>query len=88
MNLVKNVAQQDVKPILHSTTEQSSTGDYWISNLGSVVVITPITDKARSWLEANVAFEPWQQFGQGIAIDNRLVTDIDEGMHDAGLVRQ
>ena len=86
MNSSSQVAVRDVTPRVFSSTPQHVAADYWVSNLSCISIVTPTTEKARAWLESNINYEPWQQFGQGVAIDKRSVQLILEGMNNAGLV--
>ena len=37
----------------------------------SVVRLAPLTQAARDWIDAHVAYEDWQMFGGGIVIEPR-----------------
>lgn len=86
MNSSTHVAIHNVTPRVYSSTPQHVAADYWVSNLGCISIVTPTTEKARAWLESNINYEPWQQFGQGVAIEKRSIQLILEGMNNAGLV--
>jgi hypothetical protein len=40
---------------------------------GTVVLLTPLTETARQWIDDNVEVEPWQRFGDVIAVDPRCI---------------
>ena len=63
----------------------SQPSDAVVTNHGSICLMYPATDAARSWLGENIA-EDAQWWGHSLAIEPRYVEDIAEGMRDAGLV--
>ena len=60
--------------------------DFRVTYHGTITTITPLSDACREWLEENVEIEPWQRFGNGIAIEPRYVEQLAEVMIEAGLV--
>lgn len=61
------------------------TPDVTVTNEGSVFLVTPYTQDARDWISENVHTEGWQWMGQSLAIEHRFVSDLVDGMLDAGL---
>jgi hypothetical protein len=59
--------------------------DFQFENHLSIVRLTPLTQAARDWITAHVAYEDWQLFGGGIVIEPRYVGDILRGIVDDGL---
>jgi hypothetical protein len=57
--------------------------DFRIINGGSVYLVTPITQDAKTWVEENVFEAQW--FGGGFAVEPRYVEDVTRGMLEAGL---
>jgi hypothetical protein len=51
---------------------------------GSIVVIQPVTEPAKTWWAENVMVEDWQQSEQGYACDHRCGHDILEAMNENG----
>lgn len=49
---------------------------------GSVVALTPLTDAASEWLDANVQAESWQWLGNALVIDHRYAQDILDGIEE------
>lgn len=60
--------------------------DFTITNAGSIHVITPLTERASTWLRENTHAEGWQWLGASLAIEPRYSDAIVDGMLDAGLV--
>ncbi len=58
--------------------------DIALEHHGSVVLLQPLTVEAREWLEAVCDTEPWMWQADGLAVDQRYVFDILEGLEDAG----
>lgn len=52
---------------------------------GSVVTITPETDRGRQWMEENLATEPWQWLGNSLGVEWRFADDIITGAVGDGL---
>ena len=47
---------------------------------GTVVLIIPVTELAKKWVNENVQVESWQWLGQGFAVDHRYAPDLLQGM--------
>lgn len=60
------------------------TTDFSIYDEGSVVVITPLNDDARDWIEENVQSEGWQWLGHGLCVDHRMAGPLVDGIASAG----
>lgn len=54
--------------------------DVFISNQGSIVMIRPLTQKAKDWVEANVQLEGYQWLGDSFACEPRYADDLISGM--------
>ena len=62
-------------------------GDVRIMDNGSVVLIYPVSEAAKDWMDENVSLEGgWHRLGGGFACEPRMVEALLEGMSDAGLV--
>ena len=57
-----------------------------ITDHGSVVTFTPLTQEAKDWFAENVASEGWQWLGPALGVDHRFATDLTSGLEDAGLI--
>ena len=55
--------------------------DYTVENHGSIVLIRPTTDSARTWL---VDHTDGQWFGGALAVEPRFVADLVEGLQADG----
>lgn len=53
------------------------------SDSGSMMNITPLTAKARKWIDKNLETEPYQWFGLTLCIDRRYFEDIYDGIEEA-----
>jgi hypothetical protein len=62
--------------------------DFRITYHGTVTTITPLSEPCREWLEENVVIEPWQRFGNAIAVEPRYVDHLAEAMIEDGLVME
>src|SRR5438132_9349742 len=62
--------------------------DFRITYHGTITTITPLSDRCREWLEDNVAIEPWQRFGNSIAVEPRYVQQLAEAMIGEGLLME
>jgi hypothetical protein len=60
--------------------------DVLVRNADSVWLFCPMTARARSWFEENVAAEPWQTFGPTVAVEHRYALGLLRGLHDDGFV--
>src|SRR5437879_1758708 len=67
----------------HSQTPRA---DFRVAYHGTITTITPLSDACREWLEENVEIEPWQRFGNSIAIEPRYVQQLAEAMIEKGLI--
>ena len=59
--------------------------DVKISNHGSIIMVAPITEAARAWVDENLVLEGWQWLGAGFACEPRYLDTLVEGMTEAGL---
>ena len=64
---------------------QTPKPDFRITYHGTVTTITPLSEPCREWLDENVEIEPWQRFGQSIAVEPRYVEQLATAMVEAGL---
>lgn len=62
-------------------------GDFIITYHGTVTTLDVLSDACLSWIEENVAFEPWQRFGvRRIAIDPSFAEELRGALTEAGFV--
>jgi hypothetical protein len=59
--------------------------DIALENHGTVVLLAPKTSAGQTWLNENVAAEPWQMMGGKIAAEPRLCENIVEGAAADGI---
>ena len=59
--------------------------DYQVVDHGSIIMVLPISAKARKWVHHNVEAEPWQWVGGGFAVDRHYAESLIAGMTEAGL---
>jgi hypothetical protein len=59
--------------------------DILVENHGSVVLLNPVSDEGRTWLDNNVAAEGWQWIGDALACEPRMVGAVVEGARNDGL---
>jgi len=62
--------------------------DFRVTYHGTITTITPLTDHCREWVEENVAIEPWQRFGNAIAVEPRYVEQLVGAMIEEGLATE
>jgi hypothetical protein len=65
---------------------QTPKPDFRITYHGTVTTITPLSEACREWVEENVEIEPWQRFGQSIAVEPRYLEQLATAMVEEGLV--
>ena len=70
----------------HRDNARTPQADFRITYHGTVTTITPLSDACREWLEENVEIEPWQRFGNSIAVEPRYVEQLAKVMIEQGLV--
>jgi hypothetical protein len=56
--------------------------NFLVTDEGTVVFITPVSDSARRWVDENLSLEPWMWMGSGFAIEHRYADDILEAMNE------
>ena len=61
--------------------------DFTVSGGGSLYLLCPHTDAARTWLDEHVG-EDAQYLGPNLAVEHRYISDIVEGARGDGLVVQ
>jgi hypothetical protein len=58
--------------------------DFRIEDQGTIVLVTPLTEGAREWVDANVQLEGWQWLGGSFAVDHRMAQALIDGIEDEG----
>jgi len=59
--------------------------DLAFENGGSIVMIRPLNEVGRRWLDDNVHTESWQHFGGAIAAEPRMAVVVYDGARNDGL---
>lgn len=59
--------------------------DFEVQNEGTILVLHPLNDAAREWIDEHLYTEQTQWWGGGIVIEHRYVEDILDGIDGAGL---
>ena len=59
--------------------KQMNTPDFYFNNCGTIITLTPQTDKARQWIKQNLQLDSWQDPDQ-VPIEPRLFDDIHAGI--------
>jgi hypothetical protein len=68
------------------TESRRTAADVSVENQGSVIVLQPLTKKAKMWIDENVSSEPWQWVGNGLVIDWRMAEELVDAMREEGLI--
>ena len=50
--------------------------DFQIADHGSIISIKPMSEASRTWVDENVASEPWQWLGGALCVDVRCARDL------------
>jgi hypothetical protein len=50
--------------------------NFMVSDEGTVVFITPVSEEAMQWVDENLNLEAWQWLGSGFGIEHRYADDI------------
>lgn len=64
---------------------ESTEPDALVSGGGSIFQITPLSDAAKAWIDANVEAEGYMWMGSSLCVEHRYIADIVAGMQSAGL---
>jgi hypothetical protein len=67
---------------------RTPTADFRVTYHGTVTTVTPLPERCREWVETNVEIEPWQRFGNAIAVEPGYVEQVAEAMIEDGLVME
>jgi hypothetical protein len=59
--------------------------DILVENHGSIVLLRPVSDAGREWLDDNISSDA-QRLGDAVACEPRYVRDIADGAQNDGLV--
>jgi hypothetical protein len=63
----------------------STAADFIITYHGTVATVDALNDACLSWIEDNVAFEPWQRLGKhAVCIDPAFAEQLREALIEAG----
>ena len=58
--------------------------DFNISDSGTIIFLTPVTERGKNWIDDNLELEEWQGSDR-IPIEPRMMQDIKAGIILAGL---
>ena len=58
--------------------------DFEITNEGTVVMVKPLTDEAKEWVDENVHTEGWQWMCGAFACAHRMAGDLISGIEAEG----
>jgi hypothetical protein len=58
--------------------------DFEVENHGTIYLLRPKTDAARTWIEENIG-EDAQTFGEAVVVEHRYIADIVAGIREEGL---
>ncbi len=71
--------------MLTKPADRSPAADFIITYHGTVATLDVLNGACLSWVEENVAFEPWQRLGaHGRCIDPRFAEELREALIEAG----
>jgi hypothetical protein len=59
--------------------------DFDVSDAGSICIVTPMTEAAQDWLDANVTNDETQYWGPGIVVEPRYLENLVNGIIGDGL---
>jgi hypothetical protein len=63
--------------------------DFSVENHGSIFLLRPLTDSAKSWVEEHIGEDNgFQPYWPTVVVEPRYVADIVEGMQNDGLAVQ
>ena len=60
------------------------TPDFVVTNMGTTILIRPVTAAAREWIDENVETEPWQWLGGALGVDHRPGWNLVDILEDSG----
>ena len=68
----------------HPPTETPDMSDFRITDQGSIILIQPLNEAARQWLDENVVSEPWQWVQGALCVEARFARDLLIEIEEAG----
>ena len=68
------------------SAENTKQVDVLVANAFTTFVFTPMTARAKKWIEEQVQSESWQWLGASLVVETRYAWGLAAGMKDAGLV--
>ena len=72
-------------PQRSAAAEPRAQVDVHVENRGSIFLVRPVSNSACDWLTENVQNDA-QYFGSALVCEHRYISDLVEGMREAGLV--
>jgi hypothetical protein len=70
--------------VASGTSPTESRPDFRCENNGSIFLLYPLSESAKTWIEENLASDA-QWFGRAVAIECRFIWPILEGIQNDGL---
>jgi hypothetical protein len=71
---------------MRATKETETPADFRVEYHGSIVLVRPLTEEAKAWLNDNVSADS-QWMGDALAVEPRYIESLVEGMEGSGLVQ-
>lgn len=71
---------------MKSQKEEASSPDVLVGKAGTVFTFCPLTARAKTFIEDNVASESYQWLGGTLVVEHRYAWGLAEGMLSDGLV--
>jgi hypothetical protein len=59
--------------------------DVLVENHGTIFLFTPMTERARTWVDEHVQLDSWQWLGTSFSVEHRFAEGLAAGMIDDGL---
>lgn len=63
----------------------NETIDVEVNDQGSIILLTPRTERAKEWFKENIQAEPWQWFGASLSVDHHYADDLIQGLQSEGM---
>jgi hypothetical protein len=74
---------------LSDPNKQSGTSptkpDFLVEDHGSIFLLSPQTDPARTWIDEHISREGFQPYWPTVVVEHRYISDIVEGIRNDGL---
>lgn len=69
----------------YNAYRNDAASDFHVEDNGSIILLRPMTDAAKTWIDEHITGDEVQYFGNAVVVEHRYIADIIDGIKNDGL---